>query len=229
MSYQTLEPIPEPTFDTVVPNFKTLLSSRTRNWRHIHVERYGLAPQPDPISVPVTKAHVLTFVLKGTGEHRYVVDGRVVRSHVRPGNVSLLPYGTLRTANWTAPAVVSRISLSPTLTTAIAADLSRADPEQVELALDLLFYDPLIEQLLLALTGELETEGLHGNLYADTLAQALALHLLRCHSTLRITQNAPERGLTQPQLKLVREFMGDHLARDITLQELAALVLDHSQ
>lgn len=221
--YQRLEPVPTATFGTVVSTLKTLLSSHDRGWRHIQVEHYELAPQPDPISVPATKAHVLTVVLKGTGEHQYSLDGRAKRSPIYPGNMSLLPSGIPRAANWTAPAVVSRISLSPALITAIAADLGHKHPGRAELLLQPYFRDPLIEQLLLALTGELETKGLQGNLYADTLAQTLALHLLRRHSTLSVTHSVPERGLSRTQLRLVLEFIGDHLAHDITLAELAAL------
>jgi AraC family transcriptional regulator len=75
----------------------------------------------------------------------------------------------------------------------------------------------------LALVRELETQGLLGSLYADTLAQALALHLLRHYSSLSTTKDLPKRGLSQGQLRLVRDFINDYLGNEIRLEELAAL------
>jgi hypothetical protein len=55
--------------------------------------------------------------------------------------------------------------------------------EDVELIpqLDNLF-DPLIEQIALALKTTLETDGMGSHLYADSMANALAVHLLSRYS-----------------------------------------------
>ena len=92
-----------------------------------------------------------------------------------------------------------------------------------ELVPEHFFRDPLIEQICSALVSEIDTEGLMGALYADTLAQALTLHLLRRYSSLSSTRNLSERGLFQAHLRLACDFIDDFLASDVQLSDLAAL------
>jgi AraC family transcriptional regulator len=80
-----------------------------------------------------------------------------------------------------------------------------------------------IEQLCLALVGELETRGLLSGLYANTVSQTLALHLLPHCSSLSSTKDVSERGLSQEQLRLVCEFINAYLDNEIRLEDLAAL------
>jgi AraC family transcriptional regulator len=137
--------------------------------------------------------------------------------------MNLTPRGVSATYSWTDTCVVANLYLSPTLTHAIAEDLSQRDTEPVELVPNAFFRDSFIEHVCLLLIRELESSGLLGTLYADTLAQALALHLLRHYSSLSTTKDLPERGLSQGQLRLVRDFINDCLGNEIRLEELAAL------
>jgi AraC family transcriptional regulator len=223
MPHQDLEAVPTPRYDEAVPQFETLLSSEGRGWRNIQVYNYGLAPQPEVVAIPIVSAHTIQLVLEGVCESRGMVEGHSVHSHVYPGIVNLTPVGMQAAHSWTGTLVVPHIFLSPALMKMVVSDLKRTDPDNVELFCHPYIHDLLIEQLCLALVHELESDGLHGSLYADTMALALTVHLLRHYSSLNRVNDIHARGLSKKQLQLVHEFIGDFLAADVGLDELANL------
>ena len=89
--------------------------------------------------------------------------------------------------------------------------------------------DATVERILLSLLPELGTEGLGGELYAQSLATALSVHLLREHSSLgqkarRSMDHPPGRGLPPRSLRLVIEHVEANLAGHLSLSGLAAVV-----
>ena len=70
----------------------------------------------------------------------------------------------------------------------------------------------------------METGGLGGELYAESLANVLALHLLRHHSSLgRSSTRESERegGFSKRVLGRVTDYINDNLSRKLTLTEIA--------
>jgi AraC family transcriptional regulator len=89
--------------------------------------------------------------------------------------------------------------------------------------------DPQIERLMLSLKAELEAGGtaLGGRLYAESLANALVVHLLREHSSLgwgarQKAAREPEGGLSAHALKQALDYVGDNLAGEPSLAGMAA-------
>ena len=83
--------------------------------------------------------------------------------------------------------------------------------------------DPLIQQIGLALKSELQSNKSGGQLYAETMANALAVHLLRNYSTQGDRSIPCKGGLSQHKLRLVIDYINDYLERDLSLDELAAI------
>jgi AraC family transcriptional regulator len=222
MHYQDSEAIPAPRYDEAVPQFETLLSSEGRGWKNIQVYTHKLAAQPELVVTPIVDAHSIPLMLQGHGEIRGVLDGRNVHGQLYPGSAGLMPNGVPASYRWTHPIVVAHVYLSPNLTQ-MTQDFNSSNLEHLEFIPTPFFDDPLIEQLCLALVHELESDGLHGSLYADTMALALTVHLLRHYSSLSRVNDIHARGLSKQQLHRVHEFIGDFLAADVGLDELANL------
>ena len=68
------------------------------------------------------------------------------------------------------------------------------DPDRVEIVPLFSAPDPQIERIGLSLLSEMENGGLGGELYAESLATVLALHLLRNHSSLGRKLQAEDRA-----------------------------------
>jgi len=83
--------------------------------------------------------------------------------------------------------------------------------------------DPVVSRVGLALLAELESEGPGGRLYAESLANVLAVHLLRHYAAARGGARRFTGGLSGPRLRRVLDFVGDNYERDLSLAELAGV------
>jgi AraC family transcriptional regulator len=81
--------------------------------------------------------------------------------------------------------------------------------------------DKVINSIGMALLGELESEGLSGRLYAESLGNVLAVHLLRYYTVPASQPIAFTGGLSAIKLRKVTEFIADNYGRDLRLAELA--------
>ena len=145
-----------------------------------------------------------------------------------PGNVGLIPAGG-PAARWILEGEVDQLSLSldPALVEGVAEEIG-ADGAVLSDTVDA--RDPQIERLMLSLKAELEAGGaaLGGRLYAESLANALAVHLLREHSSLgwgarQKAAREPKGGLSAYALKQAVDYVGDNLAGEPSLAGMAAV------
>jgi AraC family transcriptional regulator len=74
------------------------------------------------------------------------------------------------------------------------------------------------------LLAELQQENLGGKLYIDSLANVLAIHLLRKYSALQPRLSVYEGGLPERQVVRVLDYINEYLDRDIRLADLAQLL-----
>ncbi len=84
--------------------------------------------------------------------------------------------------------------------------------------------EPQIERIGLSLLSEMETRGLGGELYAESLATVLALHLLRNHSSLGRRSRrriGREGGYSKRVLGQATDYINDNLPKKLTLAEIA--------
>ncbi|HEY0723525.1 MAG TPA: AraC family transcriptional regulator, partial [Pyrinomonadaceae bacterium] len=81
--------------------------------------------------------------------------------------------------------------------------------------------DNVINSVGMALLGELDSEGLSGRLYAESLGNVLAVHLLRYYSVSTSRKLTFTGGLSAKKLREVTEFISDNYNRDLKLAELA--------
>lgn len=150
-----------------------------------------------------------------------VAKGRLQRQITFHGATSLVPMQHCNWASWERQTEALTFNLKTDLLTRNAAELLAVD--QVELLPRTSLYDPLILQLVLALKADLESHRPGGRLYAETMTNALAVHLLRHYSSHHHKSVGCLGGLSPMQLKPVIDYINDHLDRDLSLEELAAI------
>lgn len=101
------------------------------------------------------------------------------------------------------------------------------DPDKFELVPLFSAPDPQIERIGHSLLSELETGGLMGgDLYAESQATLLALHLLRNHSSLERNSRrrlGREGGFSGRTLGRATDYINDNLPRKLTLEEIAGV------
>jgi len=97
--------------------------------------------------------------------------------------------------------------------------------EAVELMPLLATHDALIHSMALALKVELEAAQASGRMYAESIAQTLAIHLLHNYSVHQqpLKELAPQ-GLPKYKLHQVTDYINDYLDQDLSLTEMATMV-----
>lgn len=87
--------------------------------------------------------------------------------------------------------------------------------------------DETMARLMTAFAGEVTGGGLGGRLYAEGLANALAVHLLRRYSslgkgqTLELGLRKSAAGVSAKTVRRALDFIGDNLTRDLSLADIA--------
>jgi len=122
------------------------------------------------------------------------------------GEVAVIPAGVPTLWRWGEQAADRlHLYLDPALLEGVAAEAGLGR-EGFEVFDGLCARDPLVEHVGLSLLSELETGGPVGPLYAESLAHALAAHVVREHSSLggraaRRLDRRPGRGLSRRALR----------------------------
>jgi AraC family transcriptional regulator len=197
-------------------------SSDRLGWVGLEAARYRAAPA-DEISPPAITHHRLVLFIRPPEELDLWYEG--VKRHVPPpaGAISLVPAGSPSRWRGSSRRDLLHIYLEPGLVGRVAAEAFGLDPARLTVPpLDGLDLPPL-RAAMWAVDAELTAGGAGGRLVAESLANVLALHLIR-HV---LAPGRPERGrdgaLPRGRLRAVVEYIEGHLAAGLTLEQLAAV------
>lgn len=195
-----------------------VVRKRKASWDGIRLEHCQLRPGELPRHRH--REHVVLLSLtEGCKGELITASGIGVRGTQTKGNVCVLPSGLDHQAELEGTSEHLALYIDPSLITK-AADEAKLSGS-VEIAERYTRRDKVITSVGMALLGELETEGLSGRLYAESLGNVLAVHLLRYYSVSTFQPVTFTGGLSATKLRQVTEFIGDNYSRDLKLAELA--------
>lgn len=194
-----------------------------KEWQDITVE-YGLLESVGNFEFAMPK-HAISVAFIPHDRVTWSVDGKKQTTALPAGSAFL--YGD-REFVWHHREKASEyvtLYLNPNYLKQIAIenDLS----EETQLTHRVIFPDPTITQVAHWFKGELLNEGLGGNLFAESLKNLLTVHLLRNYCESGMPQKklvVPGRALDAVKLKQIQDYIEEHLAEDISIEDMAALV-----
>jgi AraC family transcriptional regulator len=202
--------------------FAQAVASHRLGWAGLEAARYHAAP-PFELNPPAITHHRLVLFARPPEELDLLYEG--VKRHRPPpaGSISLLPAGTPALWRSRGHRDSLHIYLEPGLVGRVAAEAFDLDPARLEVppldALDL----PNLRAAMGAVDAELTSGGAGGRLAAESLANLLAVHLIR-HV---LAPRRPRRGRdgTRPRrrLRAVVEFVEGHLDAGPSLDQMAAV------
>ena len=196
-----------------------LLSSRSLQWNGILVEFYRVR---DVDFVKPISEHVVTVFLRGPVNLLQGRHGRVVQRTMHAGDIIVTPAGEPKAVQHKEEAELVKLQLAPSFVAGIVDELDANGSRQVELLDNFGTRDAYIEDLARRLVGELRADNLAGQRYAESLATALAVHLLRHYSTASKITHGSSRMLPRYKLQRVTDFINDNLRDDLTLGKMSA-------
>ena len=195
-----------------------VLSSCKTPWKGILLEQYpGTAVENIDVACP---RHMVVVHLEEAVTVEFKENGGNFKTvQIRPGQVVILPAMTPFSARSRNTGSLLAIGFEPQFLQLAAHEL--LDPDRIELTLRVGIDEPLVKHIALSLKRELESGTTGGRCYGETLAHALAVHLVLHFGTQAVQPREAGRGLARYQLDRAIDFVHGHLAEDISLESLA--------
>jgi len=194
-----------------------ILSSHTARWKALHLEHHRQPAHVTPdYSLP---QHTLVVCLEYRASE-LKINGRTYQQ-MMSGNIGLAPAGQPLSTEAFGAAEYLLLAMSPQILANAVGD--QIDGDRLELTTQLFGQDPLIYQMALALRGELATNQQDSELYAESMAIALAAHLVRRYSnrTEALPVDETAHGLPNYKLREAIAYIHDRLSQKIALSDLA--------
>src|SRR5262245_47641708 len=139
------------------------------------------------------------------------------------GDIHIIPADTPSSWDVRGKDTFLTLRVSPSLLNRVAKELGQ-NPDGIEIRNRFQVRDAQLENIGWALKEEMECGYPCGQLYFDSLALAVTIRLIRYHSSKSIDMKRPNKRLSDRRLRQVFVYIEDHLAENIALADLAAVV-----
>jgi len=213
----------DPTKSTCLP----LLSSQNQGWENILVEQFQ-HPSGEG-STHYSDEHAICLSLAPRPvRFLQIKGGKTHTSLYGKGDIAITPAEMPFFARWEGEDHYIQIRIASRFIQSVAREALELNPDRLELLPEFRIRDPQIEAIGLMLLSELQQGNCGSRLYIESLANVLAVHLIRQYTATQPQHLIYEGGLPQRQVSQVLDYIHDHLEQDIKLADLAAL-LDMSQ
>ncbi|MFG6099097.1 AraC family transcriptional regulator [Leptolyngbyaceae cyanobacterium CCMR0082] len=197
----------------------SLLSSQPKQWHGVNLSYYQHRPHELPETV--SNQHLVLVHLETPTWAEQRLDTQFQEDHFQVGDILIIPAQMPHYACWDTEHRYLILSLEPTAF--LSAVQLTGSWDSAELVPHFATADPLIHGIGLALKAELESSGLGGQLYADSLCTALLNHLIRHYTAQKPILPAQAGGLPSYRLRQVLEYIDAYLDRKLSLADLAAV------
>lgn len=200
-----------------------ILSSHNQGWENILVEQFQHPAGEGRINYSNEHAICLSLASRPV-RFLQIKGGRTHTSLYGKGDISITPAKMPFFARWDGEDHYLEIRIASRFIQGVARETINTDSDRLELLPEFRIRDPHIESIGLLLLAELKQESLGGKLYIDSLANVLAVHLLRQYAATAPHLATYEGGLPGRQLMHVLEYIHENLDQEIKLADLAALL-----
>jgi AraC family transcriptional regulator len=200
---------------------EALASSAGRRWLGVEALRYRYQPPNEAFAPPLTH-HALLLFLSTPKEFACRCDG--VNRVVPPpaGSILMVPAGIPSWYRWSNHSDSLHVLLDAGLVARVAEETFGLDRARVLTApLDGLHL-PRLRAAMLAVNDELTADAGGDRLAVESLANLMAVHLIRNTSASRGPIRGTDAALPQRKLRAVVEYVEEHLDTALTLKRIAA-------
>ena len=203
-----------------MPPFAT---SSHLGWSRLEAVRYRDIPSTE-IDVPPLTHHTLVLVDRPPEQCELRIDEVDRYVLASAGSISIIPAGSPSRWCWSGRKDSLHVFLEPGLIARVAVESFDLDPSRVEVPpldrLDL----PRLRAAMQAVDAEIAAADAGSSLAAESLANILAVHLIRHLSAPLKHASDPDGTLARSRLRGVIDYIEDHLDSGLSLEKLAAEV-----
>jgi AraC family transcriptional regulator len=201
---------------------KSFATSYGMGWKGLQAVRIE-SPGGEFSAVVTPSTHVLGLSVRPPEKMDLRYEG-VKRDMPPPaGSIAVVPAGSSVQTRWQGSKDSLLIYLEPSLVTRVAAESFELDPTRMVVPpLDGLTV-PELRSAMLAVGAELRAGGVGGPLMVESLANVLAVHLIRHATDARRLPVSADGVLPRQKLRTVVEYIMENLGGTPTLERMAAV------
>ncbi len=193
------------------------VEKRGAAWGPVRVEHYRL--RAGELPEHEHREHLLLLALSGCSGEMRTAGGLRAAAQAR-GSVCLIPSGEPFSTRVGGDTECLGIYLDPALIERAARD---ADPSgRFEVVARSNPLDHVVNNVGMALLAEMDSEAPGARLYAESLANVLAVHVLRNYTAAGAEPRGFKGGLSGLRLRRVLSYIAEHHERELTLGDLAS-------
>ncbi|KAM3090352.1 helix-turn-helix domain-containing protein [Phormidesmis sp. 146-35] len=198
-----------------------LLTSLADKWQGVDCAYDYLMPGATPEVSSKQHCVAIFTELSSPASVERTLGGCFRQEQVMQGDMLIVPATVSARSQWNISGGVIFLSFEPSI---FAQAMHESfDPDRVELVPHFATPDPLVHQIGLVFKAILENPHAGSRLYAETMANALIVHLLQRYATQQPVLSSNLGKLSNTRLRQVVDYIHDHLDRDLSLVELATV------
>lgn len=195
-----------------------LLSSQNLGWDNILVEQFQ--HPPGEASCHYSDEHAICLSLAPRPIRMLQIrGGKTYAGLYGKGDISITPAKVPFFAHWDEDDRYLQIRIASHFIQSVAKEALAMNPDHLELLPKFRIRDPHLEAIGMMLLAELKQENSGNRLYVESLANVLAVHLLRQHAVAKSEIPVYRGGLPQRQLLQILDYIDSHLHQDIKLAD----------
>ncbi len=179
---------------------------------------------PDEIEVSALTHHIIALQLNNGTRQVTRLDGHEYDGLNPKGAAWLAPAGIPAFWHWETTDEAISFILDPLFLAGIAEQTDCLNPSRVELLSVPIAYDPHIESIGLLFKSEMQHNAIGSRLYTESLANQLAIHLLRNYCAFEPKFRQYKGGLPEYKLRQAIDYINEHLAENLSLEAIASVL-----
>jgi AraC family transcriptional regulator len=203
---------------------RIIAHSQDVGWRSLHaaiLEEGPFRATETAVGHPMLIYHLT----RPTEVSRKIDGGPGNRQLIGPRRICLTPGDATTTWEHNGHPEILQVYLRGSIYQAAASEIYNCDGSSAELVPRFAVLDPMLEQLAIAITAALRDGTAGDELYIDTLAQMMGVHLARSHSAQsRPVRTPPMQTMSGWRMRRVIEYIEEHLDGNLSLEAMAAEV-----
>ncbi len=200
-----------------------LFSSQTQGWEQILVEEFHHPAGEGKMFYP--NEHVICLSLAPRPVRLlHIHEGKSYTGFYGKGDLAIAPAAAPVFARWDGDDRLLQMRIDSRFMAQVATEALEIDPDRLEVIPTFRTRDPQLEAISMLVLTELKQENLGNRLYIDSLANVLAVRLLRQYSASKPQLAVYAGGLPPRQLQQILEYIHAHLDSDIKLADLAGSI-----
>ena len=204
--------------------FAPCTTSYRMGWKGLEAVRYRTDSANVEITLPPVSYHCLVLLTRPPEKLEVRYEG--VKRDMLPaaGSIAVVPAGSSQLVRWQGSKEDLLIYLEPSLVARVAAESFGFDSSRTVLPPLYGLNVPELRSAMFAVDAELRVRGVGGSLLVESLANVLAVHLIRHIMGPRRELASADGVLPRHKLRRVIEYIMENLEGNPTLEGMAAVV-----